>query len=413
MEAKRKNNKRRWGWLRKLFGWVFLLAVLGAIVWGFWPKPLVIETVEVTRGPLTVSVLDEGKTRIRERFVISPTVNGYLHRVALREGDRVVAGETVLAMIEAEPAGFLDPRRRAEAEAALAAAEAGRTRWQAEVERAQAALDLAKKEFERTESLRQSEAISDQQWDIAESEVTVLERALSSAESMVHVAEYEVNQARAGLLEAPEPGAAKAESLKIVSPIDGYVLEVFEENARILMAGTPIMELGDPNDLEAEIELLSSDAVAVQPGAEVSIERWGGSQPLKGRVSVVERSGFTKVSALGVEEQRVIVRVEFVDPMPPGIELGDRFRVEARIQTWHGDDVMQVPTGALFRRGNDWMTFTVENNKALVKKVEVGHNNGTAAEVLSGLDKGDLVVTHPPDSLADGMEVRLPSETEQ
>ncbi|MFZ7126160.1 MAG: efflux RND transporter periplasmic adaptor subunit [Desulfobacterales bacterium] len=169
--------------------------------------------------------------------------------------------------------------------------------------------------------------------------------------------------------------------------------------------GDPIMEVGDPNDLEAEIELLSSDAVAVSPGADVSIEQWGGETPLRGRVSLVERGGFTKISALGVEEQRVRVRVEFLDPFPPGRELGDRFRVEARIVTWHGDDVLQVPAGALFRRGGDWMVFVVENGKARLRTVDIAHNNGIAAEVRAGLSLQDSVIVYPPDGVTDGASV--------
>ena len=164
----------------------------------------------------------------------------------------------------------------------------------------------------------------------------------------------------------------------------------------------PLMEVGSPEDLETEIEMLSSDAVAVQPGAEVSIEQWGGDAPLRGKVTLIEPGGFTKISALGVEEQRVKVRVDFVDPIPPGKVLGDRFRVEARVVVWHGDSVLQLPTGALFRRGNDWMTFLLKDGKAQQTKLEIGHNNGTAAEIRSGLKQGDVVILHPPDKLVDG-----------
>jgi len=167
----------------------------------------------------------------------------------------------------------------------------------------------------------------------------------------------------------------------------------------------PIMEVGDPQDLEAEIELLSSDAVGVAPGADVSIEHWGGESPLRGRVSLVEPGAFTKISALGVEEQRVKVRVDFVDPAPPGRDLGDRYRVEARIVTWRGNGVLQVPTGALFRRGNDWMTFAVKEGKASLRRVEISHNNGVDAEVHSGLSEGDAVIIHPRDSVHDGASV--------
>ena len=197
------------------------------------------------------------------------------------------------------------------------------------------------------------------------------------------------------------------EPLQLTAPVDGYVLNVFEESARVITAGVLIMEVGDPRDLEAEIELLSSDAVGVTPGAEVSLEQWGGNAPLRGRVSVVERGGFTKVSALGVEEQRVKVRVDFLDPLPPGHELGDRYRVEARIVTWHGENILQLPTGALFRRGGNWMTFVVHNGKARQRTVEIVRNNGIMAEVRSGLTEGETVILYPSDTLRDAVSVSV------
>jgi HlyD family secretion protein len=379
--------------------------LLAAIVLGLWPKPIPVETAVVNRGPLTVSVLEEGKTRIRHRFAISPPVAGYLNRVALRAGAPIRAGETVLATIEAEQSGFLDPRTRAEAEARVKAAEASRQQRRSETDRARAALDLAQKDFARANELLQGKVISRQEWDTAENRVNLLSRELNAAEFALRVAGFELTQARATLVQLQSPEAGPSQRLPIVSPVDGYVLNVYEENARVIAAGTPIMEVGDPRDLEAEIELLSSDAVAVAPGAEVSIEQWGGEGNLRGRVSLVERGGFTKISALGVEEQRVKVRVDFLDSPPPGNELGDRYRVEARIATWHGEDVLQVPTGALFRRGGDWMTFVVAGGKAKLRKVEIAHNNGLAAEVLSGLAEGEVVIVYPPDSVADDSSV--------
>jgi hypothetical protein len=204
-------------------------------------------------------------------------------------------------------------------------------------------------------------------------------------------------------MQAQHPESEKSGPLQILAPVDGYVLNVYEESAGVVTPSLPIMEVGYPQDLEAEIELLSSDAVGVAPGADVSIEHWGGDSPLRGRVSVVEPGAFTKVSALGVEEQRVKVRVDFLDSAPSG--LGDRYRVEARIVTWRGHNVLQVPTGALFRRGNDWMTFAARQGKAQLRKVEITHNNGVAAEVCSGLSEGDAVIIHPPDTVHDGVSI--------
>jgi len=390
---------------RRIIPYAVAAVLIIAIIAGLWPKPIPVETATVTRGPLVVSVLEEGKTRIRHRYTISPPVAGYLHRVELRAGAPIEAGKTVLATIEAAPSSFLDPRARAEAEARVHAAEAIKQSRQAEVERAAAALELARKALQRAEPLRESGVISAQDWDEAESRVQVLSRELNVAEFGLRVADFEIAQARAAFLQTEPTGARSSEPLRIIAPVDGYVLNVYEESARVVSSGQPIMEVGDPRNLEAEIELLSSDAVAVAPGAEVEIVEWGGETPLRGRVSLVERAGFTKISALGVEEQRVRVRVDFIDPMPSGRELGDRYRVEARIVTWRGDDVLQIPTGALFRRGGDWMTFVVEGGKARLQKVEIDHNNGIAAEVRSGLAEGATVVIHPPDSVSDGAKV--------
>jgi HlyD family secretion protein len=375
------------------------------LVVSFLPKPVAVETVTVTRGPLTVSVLQEGKTRIRHRYVISPPVSGYLNRVTLRAGAAIHAGKTVLATIQAEASGFLDGRTRAEAQARVKAAEAIRMQRETDVGRARAALDLARKELARADTLYRQGGISRQSWDDVDTRVKLLSQELRSAEFGFHAAEFGVEQARATVQQVSFSGANGSAPLQIVAPVDGVVLDVYEENARVVAVGTPIMEIGDPRDLEAEIELLSSDAVAVLPGAEVFIEQWGGGTPMRGRVSLVEPGGFTKISALGVEEQRVRAHIDFLDPPASGQRLGDRYRVEARVVTWQGDNVLQVPTGVLFRRGSNWMAFVVEDGRAHLRKVEIAHNNGVAAEVLSGLVQGNSVIVYPPDSIEEGTAV--------
>ena len=399
-------RSRKPGAWRRYLPFGIVAALIFAIIASLRPRPLDVETATVITGPLEVTVLEEGKTRIRHRYTISPPISGYLNRIPLRAGDRIEAGKTVLATIQAQPASFLDPRTRAEAEARANAAEATKMRAGSELERIQASLDLAQKEKVRAAGLVAKGAISTKEWDTAETQVTMLTRELHSAEFAIRVAEFERVQAQAALAQAQMPATEKSEPLTLVAPVSGFVLNVFEESARTVLAGVPIMEVGDPTDLEAEIELLSSDAVGVQPGAQVSIEQWGGDAPLRGKVTVVEPGGYTKVSALGVEEQRVKVRVEFTDPIPATHPLGDRFRVEARILTWRGASVLQVPTGALFRRGNDWMTFVLVGGKARLTKVEIAHTNGVAAEVRAGLREGESVILHPPDAVADGGAVR-------
>ena len=342
-----RRRPRAW---RKLIPYVIVAGLLAAIVAGLWPKPIRVETAAVNRGPLIVSVFEEGKTRIRHRYIISPPVAGFLNRVELRPGAPIQRGKTVLAAIEPQMSGFLDARALAEAEAHVKAAEATKMQRQAELDRAAAALDLANKDLSRIDALRRTGAIAVQEWDAAENRVQMRTRELHAAEFALRVADFEVTQAQAALMQARHPESEKSGPLQILAPVDGYVLNLYEESARVVTPGLPIMEVGDPQDLEAEIELLSSDAVGVAPGADVSIEHWGGDSPLHGRVSVVEPGAFTKISALGVEEQRVKVRVDFLDSAPPGLGLGDRYRVEARIVTWRGDKVLQVPTGALFRR---------------------------------------------------------------
>jgi HlyD family secretion protein len=397
--------RRRPHRLRKLVPSIIIAGIVAALVAGMWPKPVRVETAVIARGPLTISVFEEGKTRIRHRYMISAPVAGFLNRVELRPGAPIQMGKTVLATIEAQLSGFLDARALAEAEARVNAAQATKMQRKEELDRARAALDLANKDFARADVLRKTGAIATQEWDTTENRVQMLTRELHAAEFALHVADFEVAQAQAGLMQAQHPEPEGSEPLRIVAPVDGYVLNVYEESARVVTASMPIMEVGDPLDLEAEIELLSSDAVGVSPGADVSIEHWGGDSPLRGRVSLVELGAFTKISALGVEEQRVRVRVDFLDQTPPGRELGDRYRVEARIVTWHGDDVLQVPVGGLFRRGNDWITFAVKEGKARPRKVGIAHNNGISAEVRSGLEQGDTVIVHPPDTVHDGAAV--------
>ena len=397
---------------RRLIPWMIGAAIVGWIIYGFRPKATEVETATIATGPLTVSVLEEGKTRIRHRYVVSPPIVGYLERIPLRAGAAIEAGKTVVATIQPQPAGFLDERARLEAEARLKAAESAKLQREAQLERARSALDLAEKEEQRMNTLRKKGAVAQRDWETAENQVAVLSREHRAAEFGVQVAEFDRAQAQAALVQAQKPDGTGAQPLQIMAPVTGFVLNVFEESARPVTPGMPLMEVGSTTDLEVEVEMLSSDAVGVQPGAEVSIEQWGGNAPLRGKVSVIEPGGFMKVSALGVEEQRVKVRVDFVEPLPPGYVLGDRFRVEARVVTWHNPSVLQIPTGALFRRGSEWMTFVVRGGKAQQAQVEIAHNNGTSAEVRSGLTAGDVVIVHPPDTVSDGAAVKPRGRTE-
>lgn len=401
----KSTKSKKGGIVRKILPWLIAIALIGLVAYGLKPKPVIVETGDVTRGPLIVSVIEEGKTRIRHRHIVSPPIAGYLRRVELRAGAAITRGKTLLAVLEPSTSNFLDPRSKAEAEARIQTAEANREMRQADLDRANAALDLAGKQLVRQQTLMKSGAAARQDFDEAEAMAEVRKREKNAANFALQAATSDVEVAKAALMQAQAPTADQAKPIEILAPVDGFVLNVHEESARPVTPGMAIMEVGDPNDLEAEIELLSSDAVGVAPGAEVSIEQWGGEIPLRGKVSVVEPGGFTKISSLGVEEQRVKVRVDFLDPVPAGHTFGDRYRVEARIVTWKGDDVLQVPTGALFRRGNQWMTYLDEQGVAKEAKVRIGKNNGVSAQVLEGLSPGQKVILHPPDVVQENVKV--------
>jgi len=391
--------------LRKILlaGAGLVLAALVTI--GLWPRPTPVETAQIRSGPMTVTVTEEGKTRIRARYVIFAPVAGFLHRVELRAGDPIRAGHTVLAQIVPEPAGILNQRIKAETEARLHAAQALARLRQADLERAQANLALAEKTHQRTDALLGAGAVSRHDWDTTNAQLLVTRKEEQAARFALSVAQFEISQVQAGLLQTATPSNQGAHTVTILAPVDGYVLNLHEENARTVTPATAIMEVGNPHDLEIEVELLSSDAVGVEPGAEVAIEDWGGPTPLRGQVRLVERGGFTKISAIGVEEQRVKARIDLLEVPSAGFELGDRFGVQARISTWQSADTPQVPMGALFRHGMSWMVFRVDNGAARLREVRIDHMNGQNAEIRSGLDQGDVVIVHPPENIRDGSRV--------
>jgi len=386
---------------RKLLAGLALVAALLAV--GFWPSAASVDLAPVTRGPLRVTVDEEGETRVRDRFVVSAPVAGRALRVELEPGDIVRRGETVVATFLPAAAVPLDARSRAEAEAAVAAARAALGSTRAERERAQAALTLARSELVRHRELAAQRIVSRQALEAKETEARAAEEALRAAEFAVASATHQGEMAGARLLPAGATGSARPFAIR--SPIDGVVLKRLRESEAVVPAGEPLLELGDPRRLEIVSDLLSTDAVKVRPGAPVLLEQWGGDHPIRARVRRVEPSGFVKVSALGVEEQRVNVVMDFEDPLGAWSALGDGYRVEVRIVVWEGDAVLKVPTSSLFRRGDDWAVFAVSGGRTEMRLVEVGRRNGAFAEVVSGLREGEPVVLHPSDSLRDGSRV--------
>jgi HlyD family secretion protein len=397
--------------LRRRLGVALGAAALLALAWLVLRAPAVpVELGEVTRGPLRVTVDEEGETRVRQRFTVAAPTTGRLLRIELDEGDPVQAG-AVVARIVPSP---LDPRDEAAAQARLEAAEAQQSAADARRALSQAALAQARRDAERAARLREAGTISAEAHEQARLAQTRAQEETRAAGFALEAAKHEVQAARAALISArpagPRPGPAgdgcgdgSAPCVDVRAPVAGEVLRVREESERIVLAGTVLLELGDPADIEIVADVLSADAVRIRPGAEIAVEEWGGDGALRARVRRVEPSGFTKVSALGVEEQRVNVIGDFVDP-PGG--LGDGFRVEVRVVVWEAPDVVRVPGSALFRRADGWAVFVEERGRARLREVAIGQRGAFETEVRSGLAPGERVVLHPSDRLADGTRLR-------
>lgn len=393
-------NRRRW---LPYAGGALLLAL---IVAGLWPRPLPVELATAARGPLLVTVDEEGQTRVRNRYVIASPAGGHLRRIDFKAGAPVEAGVTVLAELETGGADMLDARSLAQAQARIRGAESAREQASARHTGAAATLTQLRTELARAQTLFDQKIITRQELDLAITRESVANQDERAAGFGLQVADYELEQARAVLIRAQPGEGGDGAVLKIVSPVGGRVLRVLQESARTVPAGLPLLEVGDPTDLEVRIEVLSRDGVGIAPGARVFLDQWGGEKPLEARVRLVEPSAFTKISALGVEEQRVYVIADLTDPPAARPGLGDGFRVEARIVRWSSDNVLRIPAGALFQREGRWQTFVVEGNHARLRSVITGQSNGLETEITSGLTEGDRVVIYPGDRVTDGSRVR-------
>ena len=388
--------------------WLLVLLLVGAVVAvAMWPTPVPVDVMPSTRGPLAVTVDDEGETRVRHRYVVSAPLTGRVLRSELEPGDPVVRGRTVVARLRAEAPALIDARTRAEAEAGVATARAALGRAEAELRRATAAVELARADLRRQRELAAAQLTTVQAVDAAESNAQAAEEGVRAAEFAVAAGRSQFDQANARLM-APTIEAS-GRVLTVTAPVDGVVLKRLRESESVVMAGEPLVEIGNPvTDLEIVSDLLSTDAVRVKPGAKVRVEQWGGDRVLAATVRRVEPSGFTKISALGVEEQRVNVLMDFADPAEAWKALGDGYRVEVRIVIWEEAEVVRVPTSALVRQGDGWSVFVVNGDRLQRVTVEVGQRNAEEAEIRSGLDAGRQVVVHPSDQAIDGalIEVR-------
>ena len=378
-----------------------LLAAAVLFALAFRPRPVAVEVGRAAYGPLRVTLDEDGETRVRDRYVIGAPVAGRLQRIELDEGDPVDLG-AVVARLEPLP---LDPRAHDQARARLRAAAAEKREADAQAGRARAALEEAHRKLRRAERLAKEDLLPPEDLDAARTAARAAEAELAAVRSHAQAAAYDVESARAALLEGEGPGGG---TVPLRSPVQGRVLRVCEECDKVVAAGTPLLELADTGDVEVVVDVLSSDAVHVQPGTLMLLAAGMGEEQgeLRARVRLVEPSGFTKVSPLGVEEQRVNVIGDLVDP--PG-RLGDRYRVEAKIVLWEAERVLQAPTGALFRHGGGWSVFVVQDGRARRREIRIGHRSPDAAEILAGLAAGEVVIVHPGDRVQEGARVRARS----
>jgi HlyD family secretion protein len=392
--ASRRNHTplrtRRW---LPYIGAVLLLAL---VVAGLWPNPVPVETALATLGTLRATVNEEGKTRIKQRYLVTAPVAGQLRRIPFKAGAEVKTGQTVLAVIDPLLPALLDARART-------STEAKRDSTLANLEKARAAHSFAASELRRFEKLSAEKTISVQELENAQLREASTAKELSAAEGALR-------QTEADLAEFFSTGDSATNAVcvprEVKAPSSGLVLRVLEENARVVAAGTPLLEIGDPADLEVVVEVLSRDGAAISPGAKVEFEQWGGAEPLVGRVRLVEPAAFTKISALGVEEQRVNVIADLVTPPDGRRNVGDNFRVEAKIIVWEAADALKVPAGALFRQGDQWATFVMSEGRAHLRFVKAGRSSGTETQVLEGLKPGEQVILYPGSRVRDGQRVK-------
>jgi len=385
-----------------------ILGLAGALAWAMWPRPVGVDFAQVTRGPLLVTVDEEGKTRIKDVYTVSAPISGKLVRISLETGDRVKKDVTPVAVIEPTAPPFLDVRSLRELEAQIEAAKAAVALAEAEIRQAESELEFAENELKRARMLIGSKAISERTLEKARIDVDTRRAILARAKSNLEVRKRELESAQARQT-APEE-AWKGEvpmgcCVTVRAPVSGRVLRLIQESERVVLAGTPLLEIGDTENLELVVEYLSVDAVKVHEGAKATVEGWGGP-PLTAKVKRVEPAGFTKVSALGIEEQRVRVILGLANGSEAAADrLGHEYRVVVKIQVYEAAKALRVPISALFRKGDQWAVFVVNGGRAMLAPVEIGQRNTTHAEVLRGLSEGTMVALHPSDRIEDGTRV--------
>ncbi len=392
--------------LKRLVWGAVLVAAACVASFALFPKPIEVESESAAYGPLRVVVQEDGKTRIREKYIVSAPVAGRLARIELKPGDRCYA-QTLLTVILPSPPAILDARARAQAEARVHAAEAAKLRAASSQEQAKISHQLNQTKLLRAESLLSSNAIARDEYDVLKAQTLASAQAVMTANFDVEIAQYELETTQAATEQFSQlEDEAMAAPFEIYAPVEGQILRVFQESSTVVSVGEPLLELGDPRNLEIEIDVLSSDAVRIQPGAELTIEHWGGSGPLTGSVRVIEPAAFTKISSLGVEEQRVNIIADITEPPDRSAALGDGYRVEARITVNQLDQALLIPNSALFRHQREWHVLAIVDSRAQLRRVSIGLQNETHTQILQGLHEGDQVIVYPSDTLKPGSAVQ-------
>ncbi|OHV78735.1 efflux RND transporter periplasmic adaptor subunit [Ensifer sp. LCM 4579] len=391
---------------RRLVIWGSLLGVLAAaIAYALRPQPIPVDLATAAIGMLRVTIDEEGETRVRDVYTLHAPLRGQLHRITVDPGDVVEAGKTQLAQIEPAAPAFLDARTEAEQQAAVEAARAAYNLAEAELNKAKADLTFAESERTRARRLIQRNTISQRALDDAERASSVAQANLATAEAALNVRRHELQQAQSRLLSRQEmrTRGGTCECVPVTAPVDGVVLRVMRRSEGVIDAGTPLIEIGDPRDLEIVANMLSEDAVKIKPGQGAIVTGWGGPD-LQATVRRIEPFAETEISALGIEEQRVDVILDFAGPPDSWSPLGHGYRVDVQVILFEGN-VLQLPLGALFRQGADWAVFVVEGQRAELRPVEIGHRNSLSVEIREGLQQGERVILYPSDRIKAGVSV--------
>lgn len=397
-------------WIKRMLVTAALAGIAGGFIWLMWPQPIQVDVAKAVLGRMQLTVDEEGISRIREVYTVSAPVSGKVARSPREVGDHVVAGVTTVAAIHAADPTMLDARTRLELEAAVEAAKADRDFATAAVLQADKELRFAESELERTRYLVGKKVMALNSLERRQLDADSAHQQLESARAQLDVRLHNLQIAEAKLLgPATRAGTERAEDccINLTSPVNGIVLHIPVENEQIVQAGTPLVEIGNPLDTEISVDLLSTDAILVKPGASASVSGWGGPNELKARVKRVEPAAFTKISALGIEEQRVKAILEITDPPAQWMGLGHEYRVFVHITIWQSENALHIPLSALFRWEGNWAAFKVAGGLANLAKITVGQMNSSDVQVLSGLNAGETVIVHPSDLIADGVRVEI------